>query len=188
MTSTAKATPMSDAKDTWFVNSGGKVFGPYTTEQMADFVREDRVRSTSVVKLGERGEWMQAAVEPELGKLFVTEPAAAPPPHVSPLERRKELSGSNVVVIGHFRSRSVDTFERALSQFGEVLAITPNSWMLRTNLAVGVLRNDLVKFLGASDRLFIVDGKRGKVTWSNFGPSEEARMRKFVAEGKDPEH
>jgi hypothetical protein len=178
------ATTSDEAQCSWFVNSGGKVFGPYTTAQMSAFVQEERLRSTSVVKCGEAGEWMQAAVEPQLGKLFVHETLPVPPP-VPSLDRRKELAAANVVVIGYFRSRSVDAFERALGQFGDVLAITPSSWILRTDLAIGVLRNDLVKFLGASDRLFIVDGKRGKVTWSNFGPSEEARMRKFVAEGKD---
>jgi hypothetical protein len=169
----------------WFVNAGGKVFGPYTIAQLTEFAQQDRLRSTSVVKLGETGEWMQAAVEPRVGALFDRDTTAAPPPPVAPLERRKELQASNVVVVGQFRSRSVETFERALGQFGEVLAITATAWVLRTDLAIGVLRNDLVKFLGASDRLFIVDGKNGKVTWSNFGPSEEARMRKFIAAGRE---
>jgi hypothetical protein len=168
----------------WFVNSGGKVFGPYTTSQMTDFVQDERLRSTSVIKFGDAGEWMQAAVEPQLGRLFHHDGITAPPP-VGPIERRKETTAANVVIIGHFRSRSVETFERALGEFGEVLALTPSSWMLRTDIAIGILRNDLVKFLGASDRLFMVDGKNGKVTWSNFGPSEEARMRKFVAAGRE---
>jgi hypothetical protein len=176
---------MSETQPSWFVNSGGKIFGPYSIAQMSDFVQQDRLRNTSVVRCGERGEWMQAAVEPNLGKLFDSDVKAAPPPPAAPLERRKELAASNVVVVGHFRSRSVDTFERALAEFGEVFAITPSSWILRTELAIGILRNDLVKFLGTSDRLFIVDGKNGKVTWSNFGPSEEARLRKFVAASRE---
>jgi hypothetical protein len=169
----------------WFVNYGGKVFGPYSTDQLADFAQQDRLRSTSVVRLGETGEWMQAAVQPKLGRLFDAAIAPAPPPAVAPLERRKELTASNVFVVGHFRSRSVETFERALGEFGEVVDITPSAWMLRTELAIGVLRNDLVKFLGASDRLFVVDGKNGKVTWSNFGPTEEARLRKFLAASRE---
>lgn len=177
---------MSEAqRSDWFVNSGGKVFGPYSADQMAEFVQQDRLRSTSVVRFGESGEWMQAAVQPQLGKLFDADVVPAPPPSVAPLERRKELTAANVFIVGHFRSRSVDTFERALAGFGEVVAITPSAWMLRSNLAIGVLRNDLVKFLGASDRLFVVDGKNGKVTWSNYGPSEEARLRKFLAMGKE---
>lgn len=177
---------MSEAQQhQWFVNSGGKVFGPYSIEQLTEFVHQDRLRSTSVVRLGDSGEWMQAAVQPQLGGLFDRDVVAAPPPAVAPLERRKELTAANVFIVGHFRSRSVDTFERALGGFGEVVAITPTAWMLRTNLAIGVLRNDLVKFLGTSDRLFVVDGKNGKVTWSNYGPSEEARLRKFLATGKE---
>jgi hypothetical protein len=183
-----KATAMSEAQPNgWFVNFGGKVFGPYSLAQMSDFVQEERVRSTSVVRCGEAGQWMQAAVEPQVGRLFVDDAVPLPPPPAAGLERRKESTAGNVYVIGHFRSRSVDMFERALGQFGEVLAITPSAWMLRTNVAVGILRNDLVKFLGASDRLFIVDGKRGKVTWSNFGPSEEARLRTFIAAGRNDE-
>lgn len=177
---------MSEAEQPrWFVNSGGKVFGPYSMEQMGDFAQQDRLRSTSVVRYGEAGEWMQAAVQPQLGKLFDRDVAPAPPPAVAPLERRKELTSANVFIVGHFRSRSVETFERALNEFGEVVAITPSAWMLRTDIAIGVLRNHLVKFLGSSDRLFVVDGKNGKVTWSNFGPSEEARLRKFLADGKE---
>ena len=181
---------MSDTQQTgWFVNIGGRVFGPYSKAQMSDFVQEERVRSTSVVKRGEAGEWMQAAVEPQLGQLFIEDAVAAPPPPAPMVERHKDGAAGNVVVIGHFRSRSADALERALAQFGEVLFISPGAWMLRTNLAIGVLRNDLVKFLGASDRLFIVDGKRGKVTWSNFGPSEEARLRSFIATtGRQQEH
>jgi hypothetical protein len=177
---------MIETPPNWFVNSAGKIFGPYTIEQMTDFVQQDRLRNTTVVRRGDTGEWMQAAVEPQLGRLFDTGVASAPPPPAVPLERRKELATSNVVVVGHFRSRSVETFERALAEFGEVFAITPSSWILRTDLAIGILRNDLVKFLGASDRLFIVDGKNGKVTWSNFGPSDEARLRKFAAAAREP--
>ena len=169
----------------WFVNSSGKIFGPYSMEQMTEFAQQDRVRSTTVVRHGEAGEWMQAAVEPQLGRLFDRDVAPTPPPPAPQLERRKELATANVVIIGQFRTRSVETFERALSQFGEAIAITPSSWILRTNLAIGILRNDLVKFLGASDRLFLVDGKNGKVSWSNYGPSEEARLRKFVAAGRE---
>ena len=171
----------------WFVNFGGKVFGPYPIEKMTEFVQEERVRATSVVKSGAAGQWMQAAVEPQLGRLFIVDAAPVPPPSPASLERRKEMSTGNVVVIGHFRTRSVETFARALTQFGDVVALTPSSWMLKTNLAIGILRNDLVKFLGASDRLFIVDGKRGKVTWSNFGPSEEARLRTFLAGARTEE-
>ncbi len=172
----------------WFVNFGGKVFGPYPIEKMTEFVQEERIRATSVIKRGEAGQWMQAAVEPQLGRLFIVDAAPAPPPAPASLERRREMAMGNVVVIGHFRTRSVETFARALAQFGDVVALTPSAWMLRTNLAVGILRNDLVKFLGASDRLFIVDGKRGKVTWSNFGPSEEARLRTFIAAGRTDQH
>lgn len=180
-----KAEQMSVTQSpSWFVNSSGKIFGPYTMSQMTEFAQQDRVRSTTVVRLGDDGEWMQAAVEPRLGRLFDQEAVAAPPPAVNP-ERRKDLTSSSVVIVGHFRSRSVETFERALSQFGEAVALTPSSWILRTNLAIGVLRNDLVKLLGASDRLFIVDGKNGKVTWANYGPSEEARLRKFLAAGRE---
>jgi hypothetical protein len=183
---------MSETQQTgWFVNSGGKVFGPYSMVQMTDFAHEDRLRSTSVVRFGETGEWMQAAVEPQLGRLFHADTVPVGPPPVSSLDQRKDGAPSkdtgavNVVIIGHFRSRSVETFERALGQFGEVVDLTPSSWMLRTEIPIGILRNDLVKFLGASDRLFMVDGKRGKVTWSNFGPSEEARLRTFVAAARD---
>lgn len=182
-----QATAPNDAPSPgWFLNSSGKVFGPYSTAQMAEFVQDERVRATSVVKCSEVGQWMQAAVEPLLGRLFVHDAVPVPPPPAKPLEGRKDLPG-NVIIVGHFRSRSVDAFARALGQFGEVLALTPNAWMLRTNIAIGILRNDLVRFLGASDRLFIVDGKRGKVTWSNFGPSEEARLRSFVAAARDDE-
>jgi hypothetical protein len=183
----AKTTAAADAQPLgWFVNFGGKVFGPYSFAQMSEFVQEERVRGTSVIKCGQTGQWMQAAVEPQVGGLFSNDTVASPPPP-KPLAKSKESGLSNVIVVGHFRTRSVDTFERALGQFGEVLALTPSSWILRTNLAVSVLRNDLVKFLGASDRLFIVDGKRGKVSWSNFGPSEEARLRSFVAAARDDE-
>ena len=171
----------------WFVNFGGKVFGPYPIEKMTEFVQEERVRATSVVKSGDAGQWMQAAVEPQLGKLFIVDSAPEPPPAPASLERRKEAAVGNVIVIGHFRTRSVEAFARALTQFGDVVALTPSAWMLKTNLAIGILRNDLVKFLGASDRLFIVDGKRGKVTWSNFGPSEEARLRTFLAGARTEE-
>jgi len=176
---------MSEMQPNWFVNSSGKIFGPYTIAQMTDFAQQDRLRSTSVVRCGEKGEWMQAAVEPRLGRLFDEDVSSVAPPPATSLERRKELAASNVVIVGHFRSRSVETFERALAQFGDVFAITPSSWILRTDMAIGILRNDLVKFLGTADRLFIVDGKNGKVTWSNFGPSDEARLRKFVAAGRD---
>ncbi len=183
-----KATAMSEAQPNgWFVNFGGKVFGPYSIAQMSEFVQEERVRGISVVKCGEGGQWMQAAVEPQIGRLFAHDAVPLPPPVPAALERRKESAASNVFVIGHFRSRSVETFERALGQFGDVLAITPSAWMLRTTIAVGILRNDLVEFLGTSDRLFIVDGKRGKMTWSNFGPSEEARLRTFIAAGRADE-
>ncbi len=60
------APPKIATASTWWVQIRGKAFGPYSLEQMARFLAEGRVRSTTMVSQQPDGEWVESRRFPEL--------------------------------------------------------------------------------------------------------------------------
>ena len=64
------------------------------------------------------------------------------------------------------------------------MALTPQSWLLTTEMSLSALRNALVQKLGRTDLLFIIDVMRNKAAWSGYGPEADSRIRRIWQEAQ----
>ena len=182
----------------WCVNVAGRVYGPYTGQQILDFVREGRVAPHSIVRAGAEGPWITAIDDPFLVQFFVAETqreqpvqaaatgAGVPVAATSQSHRRRAsdlTEETKFVIVVDVRGGGSGPvpLEHAIQSMGHAYRVTPNAWILRSKRSAGMIRNELTAHLGASDRLFVADTNNSKTAWFNLGPDADSRIRKVWA-------
>ena len=176
----------------WLVTVEGQAYGPYPYEQMQAFIAEGRIAAHSLVSApDDEGEPHYACEDPVLGALF--EPAApeaaaiteklvpAEPTAAHKFGRNAEPGDgelAHLVVIADMKSRSINGLEQEIFRLGQAYPMMPQVWILKTDLAINAVRNELVQKLGKLDTLFIVDSTHDKAAWFNFGPEADTRIRR----------
>jgi hypothetical protein len=175
----------------WIVNVSGRAYGPYSDAQMATFSAEGRLAAQSWIARTGETVFRQAGEEPELAPLFAPTQSlpnpGTPVPRVEPDqtfgrnkdEAIKKSERAHIVVIADMKSRSIDGLEQEMYKLGQVYAVLPQVWLLRTNQSVNAVRNTLVQQLGKLDVLFVVDATNNKAAWFNFGPEADTRIRRI---------
>jgi GYF domain 2 len=176
----------------WMVNVGGRAYGPYTDAQMAAFAAEGRLAPQSLIARSNEALFRPAGEEPTMVALFSPikperTPAPAPARNDakpsgtfgrSKDESQKTGEPSHVVIIADMKSRSIVGLEEEIYRLGQACPLLPQIWLLRTDQSVNAVRNHLVQQLGKLDVLFVVDATNNKAAWFNFGPEQEARIRR----------
>src|SRR5215469_5672889 len=66
--------------ESWTISVGGRVYGPYTLEQMQGFHAENRLADHSMVAREGEQQFRPAGEDPELAPLFQSGPVAADEP------------------------------------------------------------------------------------------------------------
>jgi hypothetical protein len=177
----------------WTIKANGSVYGPYTLDQMRSFAAEGRLAPHSQVSRG--GEYRLAAEDAELTQLFrPAQPSQAPRPVFFTAEgdigqsygRRDVESNplSRFIIIADMKSRSIAGLEEEIFRSGSSMALTPQSWLLTTEMSLNALRNALIQKLGRIDVLFIVDVVRNKAAWFGYGPEADSRIRRIWQEAQ----
>lgn len=187
--------------NTWRINVGGRIYGPYTGHQIRTFAKEGRVAPHSIVQAGEAGPWITAIDDPILGQLFVAdEPrkaqtqavtAGAGAPAVATSSNRVEAVGaveSNFVIIADLRGTGTGPLQSAIGKMGESYRLTSSSWVLRCARTAGSIRNELTVLLGRQDSVFVVDTTHNKTAWFNLGPDADAHIRKVWSRETEQSH
>ena len=183
----------------WIVSVGGRTYGPFTAAQMEGFASEGRLVPHSLIAR-DGGPFGPAAQDPELAPFFATQPAPEAAPQPAPVVRTEEPQSlapqgiasfgrtesetaseepSHYVIVADMKSRSISGLEEEILSLGPAYAITPQTWVLSTELSITVVRNLLVQKLGKLDTLFIADATHDKAAWFNFGPEADARVRRI---------
>lgn len=179
----------------WSINVAGKVYGPYTGEQISGFVKEGRVAPHSVVRPGEAGPWITAIDDPFLMQLFVAEtprelrqPVAsvqagsgvAATPAADDAVRAEPQEETNLVIVAEVRAGSpaLIGLDAAIRALGAFYRLTHNAWILRSRLSAGAVRNELTRQLGGSDRLFVADARNSKTAWFNLAADADIQIGK----------
>lgn len=166
------AVNMSDAlNSSWRINVSGRVYGPYSGEQIRAFASEGRVAPHSIVQSGE-GPWITAIDDPVLAQLFVqgkVQPAVA---------TAAEPGGANFVVIADLRAGGSGLFEAAISRLGDAYRLNTLVWFVHSTRSAGSIRNELTQHVGRSDTLVVVDATRDKTAWFNLGPEVDVKIRR----------
>lgn len=70
--------------DYTIIGGDQREYGPYTAEQLADFVRQGRANGQTMARAGAAGSWQPLAALPEFAALFGAPAPAAAPPAVAP--------------------------------------------------------------------------------------------------------
>lgn len=174
--------------NSWTISVGGRVFGPYSLEQMQGFHAENRLADHSMVaRVGEE-QFHPAGEDAELMPLFQSE-FATPAEATEPVQPRRfgarpdieapDGQASRFVIVADMKSRSISGLEEEIFSLGEAHHFGPQAWVLCSEGSINVVRNALVQKLGKLDTLFIVDATHDKAAWFNLGPETDTRIRKM---------
>jgi len=179
--------------DTWTISVGGRVYGPYTLEQMHAFHAENRLADHSLVARAGDEQFHPAGEDPALAPLFQPAQTAEPENHGAgePAQRphfgarsEPEAAGSgpaHFVIVADMKSGSIAGLEDEIFKLGQAHRFTAQAWVVCSEMSINVIRNALVQKLGKLDTLFIVDAARDKAAWFNFGPESDTRIRKMLS-------
>ena len=182
----------------WFINVGGRAYGPYGADQLRAFASEGRLVAMSQVARAGQTDFRNAMDDPELSKLFVpprpplsaiAEPLRGRESERTPAFGKLGESGRDVadgvsglshfVVIADMKSRSISGLEEELIKLGTVCHVLPQVWLLNTDASVTAVRNLLIQQLGKLDILLVIDAGRDQAAWFNFSMEMEARLRQI---------
>jgi len=166
--------------ESWTISVGGRVYGPYSLEQMRGFHAEGRLADYSLVARAGEDQFHAASEDTALAPLFQPQaPAEAPGPHKFGAEPESTGERTHYVIIADMKSRSITGLEEEIFNLGPAHRFMPQAWVLSSEVGINTIRHALVQKLGKIDTLFIVDAAHDKAAWFNFGPENDARVRRM---------
>jgi hypothetical protein len=178
--------------DSWSMSVGGRVYGPYSLEQMQGFHAEKRLASHSLIAREGQEQFYPAGDDPELSRLFqpaveaspASEPARSDYPAKSDQPKSFGMrfdpdagSPGHFVIVADMKSRSIIALEEEIFALGVTQRFGQQAWVLSSEASINTIRTALVQKLGKTDTLFIVDAAHDKAAWFNFGPEADTRIR-----------
>ena len=177
------------SSESWTISVGGRVYGPYSLEQMRGFHTEGRLADHSLVARAGEDQFHSAIEDAALAVFFQPqqqaapaqpEPAAAPStPHKFGADTETTGERTHYVIIADMKSRSITGLEEEIFNLGPAHRFMPQAWVLSSEVGINTIRHALVQKLGKIDTLFIVDAAHDKAAWFNFGPENDARVRRM---------
>lgn len=178
----------------WTICVGGRVYGPYSLEQMQAFQVENRLAGHSLIARAGEEQFHPAREDGDLAALFHNaveqpqQPAAHMPPRFG-ARADQDKNGSqpgHFVIIADMKSRSIAGLEEEIFSLGNAHRFMQQAWVLSCDASINTVRNALVQKLGKLDSLFIVDAAHDKAAWFNFGPETDTRIRKMWSRPAEP--
>src|SRR5882762_8449815 len=122
--------------DSWTMSVGGRVYGPYSLEQMQGFHAEKRLASHSLIAREGQELFYPAGEDPELSALF--QPVAeAVAPAVSDQPKsfgmRLDSNGDapgHFVIVADMKSGSIIALDEQIFSLGTAHKFGPQAWVL----------------------------------------------------------
>jgi GYF domain 2 len=194
--------------ETWTISVDGRIYGPYTAEQMQAFQSEGRLAVHSLVARAGEEQFHPAGEDAVLGTLFPAQPhnevqVQSPAPQLQPAEPAPSPSGAGgphkfgggdtgstgernrYVIISDMKSGSITGLEEEIFNLGPAHRFMPQAWILSSEVSLSSIRAGLVQKLGKLDTLFIVDAAHDKAAWFNFGPEADIKVRRLWSRTPD---
>ena len=175
--------------ESWTISVGGRVYGPYSLEQMRTFHAEGRLADHSLVARAGEDQFHGASEDQALAVFFqpATQAAPATPalpeapavPHKFGTDAEPTGERTHYVIVADMKSRSITGLEEEIFNFGPAHRFMPQAWVLSSEASLNTIRHALVQKLGKIDTIFIVDAAHDKAAWFNFGPENDARVRRM---------
>jgi len=177
----------------WTISVGGRVYGPYSLEQMQAFHAENRLAGHSLIARAGEQQFHPAREDSDLAPLFdnAMEPPRQPISHIPRFGARPDQDKNNsqpghFVIVADMKSRSIAGLEEEIFSLGNAHRFMHMAWVLSCDASINTVRNALVQKLGKLDSLFIVDAAHDKAAWFNFGPETDTRIRKMWSRQAEP--
>lgn len=174
----------------WTIRANDRSYGPYTLEQMRNFVGEGRLAPHSLAARDGGTTYKPASDDPDLAILF--RPAPQRPAFFTAegdLGRTREepeaTPFNRFIVIADMKSRSIAGLEEEIYRCGQATPLLPQAWLMVSEKSLNALRNTLIQKLGRIDMLFIVDATNNKAAWFNYGPEADSRIRRVWQKALD---
>jgi hypothetical protein len=176
------------SSESWTISVGGRVYGPYSLEKMHGFHTEGRLADHSLVARAGEDQFHSAIEDAALALFFQPQQQAAPAQHETPAPAAPHKFGADAestgerthyVIIADMKSRSITGLEEEIFNLGPAHRFMPQAWVLSSEVGINTIRHALVQKLGKIDTLFIVDAVHDKAAWFNFGPENDARVRRM---------
>jgi len=177
--------------ESWTISVGGRVYGPYSVEQMRGFHAEGRLADHSLIARAGEEQFHAASEDPALAAFFQpqsqpqnatpspAQPEAPAAPHKFGAETEASGERTHYVIIADMKSRSITGLEEEIFNLGPAHRFMPQAWVLSSEVGINTIRHALVQKLGKIDTLFIVDAAHDKAAWFNFGPENDSRVRRM---------
>src|SRR5436190_2404539 len=143
--------------DLWTISVGGRIYGPYSAEQMRTFAGEGRLAPQSLVARAGETHFRNAGDEPQLATLFARAAEIAEentPRFGRHGEDEHTGQAAHLLILADMKSRSITGLEEEIFNLGPAYAILPQAWVVKSDLPVNVIRNMLMQKLGKLDMLF----------------------------------
>ncbi len=111
------------------IGADKKEYGPVTSDQIRDWVRQGRANASTLVQAEGTTEWKTLSAIPEFAPLFVTQPIAPPPiSHIEAENLAQEiLSRGYRIDASHCISRA---WEMVKSDFWPIVGVSALGWVL----------------------------------------------------------
>lgn len=164
--------------ESWTLSVGGRVYGPYSLEQMQGLHAEKRLASHSLIARQGEEQFHPAGEDAELSSLFA--PHREPEPTRFGLRQDPDCGNAgHFVIVTDVKSRPTDALEEEIFSLGQAHRFGAQAWVLSSTISINAIRMALVQKVGKTDTLFIVDAAHDKAAWFNFGPETDSRIRKI---------
>ncbi len=155
----------------WYVQVEGQIYGPYETGQMLAYIREGRIVPDSKVTQNRSGTFMSA------GQSVLFQPMQTID-NPTPRSPAPQVANSTVfLVMAEISSENGMRFLHLIQRLGTAQRIGDTVWLLRSNMSIEFLREQLAASLTRQDRLFIMDSFNNRTAWHNIGADIDERIR-----------
>lgn len=194
MTGNVMSTGREPLDSLWYVRVGNDIYGPYSGHQMRKYIAEGRISAASQIAPEGAREWTTADRDPVLGRFVqarAEQPRAQPAGvHVQDIafgaasqRTGVEAELCNFVIIYPNGARATTKLEQSIMNLGAACKLSSYVWIVSARESAAGIRNLLTEYFGRNDSLLVVDATRGKAAWFNFGPEQEARIRRVWQRG-----
>ena len=158
----------------WWLRAGGRLYGPYALEHLADYLKQGRLAGSSLLGTHPDGPFAPAATWPALALLFqaadVVPEASAP---AAPAAARPLL------VLAALRDTAPETVETVLLTFGACVRVKGTLWLSRARLPAAGLRNALSRRLTADEFLLVAEADLAAAAWFNLDGEADRALRRL---------
>lgn len=180
----------------WYVSANNQMFGPYSFEQMRDYVLEHRIGPKSLVRMGDGGAFQAAERHIALSKFFerkeqaaaeAAAAAAAQPKQIVHTSAPPDEEPSNFIIIAELRTGSTRHFEFEMKKMGRTYRLNTTTWMLQTEKGINGVKLNLAPYVGRDDHLLIIDARRNRLSFHNLGTVEAATIKELWKLPNEPQ-